>query len=115
MTELPDYMRFVSPAEAKAQRVALFYEKTEPMSKAVRMRARHWKLIVRISETEENHIMGPGIPEAHLCCAEDNQSIARLMSGGTQFHVSVWDIEHGTMRHLLQVHRGEMGEDARDE
>src|SRR6202035_2800814 len=115
LEEIPREYRQATPQEAFQEKMQRFRNGTAAMSKSVRMRARHWKLLLRISETEENHILGPGIVEAHLCCMEDNQSVIRLMSGGTQFRTSVYDIEHGVMRHLLQVHRGEMGEDARDE
>lgn len=49
-------------------------------------------------------IVEPGTPEWHLRCGECGQSVARMMTGGLVFHVTLSQILDNYTRHFIQCH-----------
>ncbi len=102
---VPPHMLMASPEEKFRQKVLRFMRGTETLTNQAAFHAKYWKLVTQVRETEKGHFLGEGILEMHLCCAEDLQSVWRLMSGGTSYSTEIYDIEQGVMRHILQCHR----------
>lgn len=106
---VPPRMLMPTPEQVRQMAIARFKKGTGEQTAQARTHARHWKLVTRIEETQDGHILGSGISEFHLVCSHDNQSIWRLQSGGSSFATTIWDIECGLIRHLMQCHREEIG------
>lgn len=69
-------------------------------------RAQAWPVTVETPHTEEGHIRGEGVPQAHLTCAECGQSVF-LLSPDTRegFYVATLEtITAGVAAHLRVSH-----------
>jgi hypothetical protein len=75
-------------------------------------RAMHWNVQVKYEETTDREgdpmagIVGPGVPEWHLVCAADGQSITRLVTGGAHFITSLASVRDRLVAHIAQCHEG---------
>lgn len=105
--DVPPEYRMPTPQEALQKKLERFKGGTAHIREASMRQARHWPIVVDIRETEENHILGAGVSEIHLCCGKCNQSVTILMTAGTKYRTTDYDIHHGICRHILQAHESE--------
>jgi hypothetical protein len=71
---------------------------------AARDAAAVWDTQLMYRETEKGHTLGPGVPQWHLCCSEDGQSLCCLFSGGTPIQTEPRFMTDRLVAHLLQCH-----------
>jgi hypothetical protein len=92
--------------------VALDQQIMEKLSDRQRQ-ALHWPAVLKYEETSDRDgdmiagIVGPGVPEWHLCCAKDGQSFIRLVTGGSMFETSLAIMRDRLVAHIAQCHEGE--------
>jgi hypothetical protein len=108
--EVPDYMRPMTPEDFKGERVARFEREFSDKFADAKRHARGFRhLQLGYRETEENHILGPDIPEWHIVCELCGGSVLRLMSGGQPHNFDpVW-LETAVIRHLHMRHAEMIG------
>lgn len=103
----------LTPEEFKEQRVNEFMSGTADQLKRAKMHARSHPVQLAFRETAKNHILGPGIPEWHLICEENGQSIIRLYSNSQPFNVRCWEIEDALVRHMYICHEEKVRSDGK--
>lgn len=104
MTETSEAYHVPTPEEFKDQRVRDYEAGTGDQLKRAKFHARAHVCQIQYRETEKNHLLGPGVPEWHLVCEENGQSVIRLYSAGQPFNVRCWEIEDALVRHMYICH-----------
>ena len=108
--DVPEYMRPVTPEEFKAERVRLYEEGFGDKLTDSKRRARGFRhLQLGYRETDENHLLGPGVPEWHIICELCGGSVLRLLSSAQAFNFDVVWLETGVIRHMHHKHPDLMG------
>jgi hypothetical protein len=112
---LPTYMKPPTYEQALKDRNRNFQLAFSDKQRKARGVERSWKTQIAFRETEENHLLGPGIAEWHIVCSECNRSIIRIYSNGQPFNFDVFMTESMTINHLYRFHQDELGMSDEDE
>lgn len=114
--DIPEYMRVLTPEELKEKRVELFGKEFGDKLADAKRRARSFRhLQIAYRETDGNHLLGKGIPEWHIICEKDGDSIVRLYSGGQPFNFDIVWLETALIRHFHLKHPQIVGDRTEDE
>jgi hypothetical protein len=114
--DVPEYMRPMTPDEFQQEKVNRFIDGFSDKLADGKRHARAFRhLQLGYRETEENHLLGPGVPEWHIVCELCGGSVLRIQSGGQPFNFDPVFLETATVRHLYMKHSDRLGmRDARE-